>query len=66
MDPTLSENETRKKNNQSEMIDGRNEVNVNPLNVMQSLKGFLTEEEDLYEYSVFFLSIHSIWKLWSF
>ncbi|MGF6950392.1 hypothetical protein QF028_002897 [Neobacillus sp. B4I6] len=60
MDPTLSENETRKKNNQSEMIDGRNEVNVNPLNVMQSLKGFLTEEEELTFMNILFSSSASI------
>jgi hypothetical protein len=60
MDPTLSENETRKKNNQSEMIDDRNEVNVNPLNVMQSLKGFLTEEEELTFMNILFSSSASI------
>ncbi|WP_429472339.1 hypothetical protein [Neobacillus sp. B4I6] len=42
------------------MIDGRNEVNVNPLNVMQSLKGFLTEEEELTFMNILFSSSASI------
>ncbi|MBT2701480.1 hypothetical protein J7E79_29965 [Bacillus sp. ISL-40] len=42
------------------MIDDRNEVNVNPLNVMQSLKGFLTEEEELTFMNILFSSSASI------
>jgi hypothetical protein len=57
MEPTLSENETREINNQNEII---NQVNVNPLNVMQSLKGFLTETEELAFMNLLFSSSASI------
>ncbi|MFD0824254.1 hypothetical protein ACT8ZR_01075 [Neobacillus sp. M.A.Huq-85] len=50
MDPTLSEIETNE----------NNQMNVNPLNVMQSLKGFLTEEEELTFMNILFSSSASI------
>ncbi|WP_310174880.1 hypothetical protein [Neobacillus niacini] len=50
MDPTLSEIET----------NVNNQLNVNPLNVMQSLKGFLTEEEELTFMNILFSSSASI------
>lgn len=56
-EPILSENETSEKNDQNEMI---HDVNVNPLNVMQSLKGFLTEEEELTFMNILFSSSASI------
>jgi hypothetical protein len=56
-EPILSENETSEKNDQNEMIP---DVNVNPLNVMQSLKGFLTEEEELTFMNILFSSSASI------
>lgn len=57
MEPTLSENETREIKNQNESNDL---VNVNPLNVMQSLKGFLTETEELAFMNLLFSSSASI------
>ncbi|MDQ1002632.1 hypothetical protein QFZ28_003032 [Neobacillus niacini] len=57
MDPTLSENENHQKSIQSEKID---QGNVNPLNVMQSLKGFLTETEELTFMNILFSSSATI------
>jgi hypothetical protein len=57
MDPTLLKNETYEKSNQNEGMD---QDNVNPLNVMQSLKGFLTETEELTFMNLLFSSSASI------
>jgi hypothetical protein len=57
MDPALSGNEI----NESTQIKMKNdELNVSPLNVMQSLKGVLTEEEELTFMNILFSSSASI------
>lgn len=60
MDVTLSENEKQGTNQENNMNDQENEVNVNPLNVMQSLKGMLTEAEELAFMNILFSSSASI------
>ncbi len=60
MDVTLSENEKHGTNQENNMSDQENEVNVNPLNVMQSLKGMLTEAEELAFMNILFSSSASI------
>lgn len=54
MDPALSEKETNQTKTKND------ELNVNPLNVMQSLKGILTEEEELTFMTILFSSSASI------
>lgn len=53
-DPALSGNETSQKKTKNDQL------NVNPLNVMQSLKGILTEEEELAFMNILFSSSASI------
>lgn len=53
MDPALSEKEKN-------LIEMKNDLNVNPLNMMQSLKGILTEEEELTFMNILFSSSASI------
>lgn len=59
MDRTLSneENQSKETKNQNESID---EINVNPLNVMQSIRGILTQEEELVFMNILFSSSATI------
>lgn len=57
MDPVLSGNEINEPNRIKTKND---EMNVNPLNVMHSLKGILTEEEELTFMNILFSSSASI------
>jgi hypothetical protein len=57
MGPALSGNEI---NEQNQIKTKNDQLNVNPLNVMQSLKGILTEEEELTFMNILFSSSASI------
>lgn len=60
MDKTLSENESQEQMNVNYKVQEEANVNVNPLNVMQSVKGMLTETEELAFMNILFSSSASI------
>lgn len=59
MEPPLSESEQSDPNQQTNEVD-IDEMNINSLNVMQSLRGILTEEEELAFMNILFSSSASI------
>lgn len=60
MDEILSVNEILEENKVNNHIDQEAEANFNPLNIMQSLKGMLTETEELAFMNILFSSSASI------